>query len=142
MASQARGMGLVARAKNDMFVRLGEGPDEHGVEIDPRDQGLVQNLISFATMGAKDMNIGLGLSIPGERHIKHHHPYGSEFYYIISGRMMVHVDGEDFEAEPGSAIYIPPNCVHGTYNHTDKSCEMLYGLSRGDYSEMGLVYDE
>lgn len=141
-APNRSGSGLVTRASEDGFVALGQGADEEGVKIDPRDQGLVQNLISHATMGATDINIGLGRQLPGTYHIKHHHPHGSEFYYVIRGNCTIHIDGDDVAAGPGTAVYIPPGAVHALRNDSDKPTEILYGLSRGDYAEMGLVYDE
>jgi quercetin dioxygenase-like cupin family protein len=136
------GAKLVARAAESGYVSLGHGPDEEGVQIDARDQGQVQNLISFARMGATDMNVGLGRLLPGMYHIKHHHPEGSEFYYFIKGNCTVHIDGEDVEAGPGTAVYIPRGAVHAIRNDHDEPVELLYGLSRGDYADMGLVYDE
>lgn len=141
-ATRRSGVQLVVHASEDGFVALGKGADETGVEIDPRDEGLVQNMISNASMGATDMNIGLGRQMPGTYHIKHHHPHGSEFYYIISGRCILHIDGADVEADPGTAVYIPPGAVHGMRNVSDEPCDLIYGLSRGNYSDMGLVYDE
>jgi quercetin dioxygenase-like cupin family protein len=133
---------FVSRATEDKYVSLGHGPDEAGVTIDPRDEGEVQNLISFARSGARDMNIGLARLQPGMYHIKHHHPHGSEFYYVMTGRCTVHIAGLDVDATPGTAIYIPPGHVHAVRNDSDLAVEFLYGLSTGDYSDMGLVYDE
>ncbi len=39
-----------------------------------------------------------------------------EVYYIISGRGMIHVDGEDREITPGTTVYVAANIVH--YFHT------------------------
>lgn len=133
---------LVAVATEAGFVNLGEGPDEHGAQIDPRDQGQVQNLISFARMGATDMNVGLGRLLPGTTHIKHHHPDGSEFYLFTKGKCAMHIDGVDIEAGPGTAVYIPAGAVHSMSNSSDEVVELVYGLSKGDYSDIGLVYDE
>lgn len=132
----------VARAAEDGFVPLGHGPDESGVAIDPRDEGLVQNLISFATMGATDLNVGVGRMLPMSCHIKHHHPYGAEFYYFVKGVCLMHIDGVDVEAVPGTAIYIPAGAVHGMRNESDEIVELVYGFNRGDYTDVGLVYDE
>jgi quercetin dioxygenase-like cupin family protein len=132
----------VAVARESGFVGLGEGPDEDGVRIDPRDQGQVQNLISFARMGATDMNVGLGRLLPGTIHIKHHHPYGSEFYLFTKGRCVMHIDGVDIDAVPGTAIYIPAGAIHGMRNDSEQPVELVYGLSKGNYNDIGLVYDE
>jgi mannose-6-phosphate isomerase-like protein (cupin superfamily) len=133
---------FVARATPDGYVPLGHGPDESHVSIDQRDEGAVQNLISHARMGATDLNVGLGRLHPGMYHLKHHHPHGAEFYYIITGRCTIHIAGHDVDATPGTAIYIPTDHVHAILNDSDQPVEFLYGLNKGDYSDIGLVYDE
>jgi quercetin dioxygenase-like cupin family protein len=133
---------FVVLAHENGFVDLGRGPDEDGVRIDPRDEGQVQNLISFARVGATDMNVGLGRMLPGTRHIKHHHPFGSEFYLFTKGQCVMHIDGVDIDAGPGTAVYIPAGTVHGMRNDSEHLVELVYGLSRGDYTDIGLVYDE
>jgi quercetin dioxygenase-like cupin family protein len=94
-------------------------------------------------MGATDMNVGLARMLPGQYHIRHHHPQGSEFYYFIKGHCTVHIDGDDIEAGPGTAVYIPRGAVHSIRNDdVAEPVELLYGLSKGDYSDIGLEYDE
>ena len=39
-----------------------------------------------------------------------------ELYYIINGKGMIHVDGEDRPVIPGTTIYVGANIVH--YFHT------------------------
>jgi oxalate decarboxylase/phosphoglucose isomerase-like protein (cupin superfamily) len=39
-------------------------------------------------------------------------------------------------------MYIPPNCVHSIRNDTDEVVELVYGLSKPHYADIGLVYDE
>jgi quercetin dioxygenase-like cupin family protein len=41
----------------------------------------------------------------------HSHPT-HEFYYVLSGRGVMMVDGEDREVVQGDLIYIPPDKVH------------------------------
>ncbi|GHD39735.1 cupin domain-containing protein [Mycetocola manganoxydans] len=33
-------------------------------------------------------------------------------YYVLDGRMLVFVDGESFELDPGSSVAIPPRALH------------------------------
>ena len=41
----------------------------------------------------------------------HSHPT-HEFYFVMSGRGVMTVDGEDRDVQPGDLVYIPPDKVH------------------------------
>jgi quercetin dioxygenase-like cupin family protein len=41
----------------------------------------------------------------------HSHPT-HEFYFVMSGRGVMTIDGEDRDVSPGDFIYIPPDLVH------------------------------
>jgi mannose-6-phosphate isomerase-like protein (cupin superfamily) len=138
-APEADGPRLVRSLADHRFLPLGE---DEGYDHDPRDEGLVCELISRARSGSQDIGLGVGRMLPGQYHIRHHHPDGSEFYYFLSGECTVHLDGEDVRARPGTAIYIPPGCVHSVRNDTDGVVELLYGLSKPEYEEIGHAYDE
>ena len=55
-----------------------------------------------------DMYIRQGEMGPGAIYPMHRHP-APEFWYFISGRARWTVDGETFDSEPGSTIYLAPN---------------------------------
>jgi quercetin dioxygenase-like cupin family protein len=133
---------LVVVATEEGYLDVGEGPADADVDIDPRDQAQVQELIGADTVGATDMAMGVARMQPGMYHIRHHHPDGSEFYYFTKGTCVVHLDGQDVQAGPGTSMYIPPNCIHSIRNDTDEVVELVYGLSKPRYADIGLVYDE
>ena len=115
---------------------------EPGEAWDPRDEGLVAELISAKLSASRDLNVGVGRMLGGQYHIKHHHPRGSEFYFFLSGSARVHVDGEEVTATRGTVIYLPPGCVHSIRNTGEEPVDLVYGLSKPEYSQIGLVYDE
>ena len=59
----------------------------------------------------RDMHFGIGEIGPGAIYPNHRHPT-PELYYFISGTARWTVDGEEFIAEPGSAVYMKPFAVH------------------------------
>jgi uncharacterized RmlC-like cupin family protein len=93
------------------------------------DQGLVCPLISADLSGSTDLNISWGRILPGQHHLRHHHPDASEFYVVVSGAPLVHLGNTQFRAGPGSAVYIPANVIHGITNDTDQSIELVVGVS-------------
>lgn len=48
----------------------------------------------------------------------HSHPQ-EQIVYVISGRLLVHVDGEEREIGPGEGFHAPPNVPHGAKTLTD-----------------------
>ncbi len=43
----------------------------------------------------------------------HNHPH-TQCTYVLSGRFVYTVEGEDVEMGPGDSIVVPPNLPHGT----------------------------
>jgi mannose-6-phosphate isomerase-like protein (cupin superfamily) len=93
------------------------------------DEGLVCPLISATLSGSTDLNVSWGRIMPGQHHLRHHHPDASEFYVVLSGEPLVHLGDTSFRAAPGAAVYIPANVIHGITNDTDRPIEMVVGMS-------------
>lgn len=53
--------------------------------------------------------------LPGRRTVKHSLK-SSEVYYILSGKGLMHLDGESFEVGAKDSIYIAPNTVQWLEN--------------------------
>ena len=66
------------------------------------------------TEGA-DVYFGEAEWAPGAIYVGHKHP-APEIYYVLSGTARWTIDGETFEAGPGTAIYTKPNAVHRMVN--------------------------
>lgn len=43
---------------------------------------------------------------------RHYHRVSEEFYYLLEGRGLMEIDGEEREVGPGDAIWIPPGAWH------------------------------
>ncbi|MCW2843487.1 MAG: hypothetical protein JWN22_1403 [Nocardioides sp.] len=123
---------------DDEFVELREYADN----IDRREDGRILELISGSLTGAADVHIGMCRFEPGDYHIKHHHPKGSEWYLILAGEAEVHLGGVDHPARRGSVFYIPPGTTHALRATGSETVELLFGISRPEYADIGLVYDE
>ncbi len=110
--------------------------------IDPREEGRILELISGSISGSTDSHIGICRFEPGEYHLKHHHPHGSEWYLILAGEAEVHVGGIDHPARRGSTFYIPAGVVHALRATGTETVELLFGIGHPEYADIGLVYDE
>lgn len=127
---------LVRRVTADDFTPL------HEITGDPREQGRVCTLVSQEHGGSTDIMVGLARFDAGESRRPHHHPNASEAYVVLSGELVIHIDGEDITAGYGTAVYIPPNVVHSIRNDSDAPAEVLWTFNLPERSDHGLVYDE
>jgi quercetin dioxygenase-like cupin family protein len=134
---------LLARVSDEAFVRfIDTDPGGTNAVIDPRDQGSIVKLVTRRLMGSQDVSVSVARVYAGDYHLKHHHPYGSQAYYILSGQCLAHIDGQDLEVSPGTSIYLPPGTVHSINNTSEETLELVSILSKPEYAEVGLVYDE
>jgi quercetin dioxygenase-like cupin family protein len=123
---------------DDEFVEL----RDYANNIDRREDGRILELISGSLSGAADVHIGMCRFEPGDYHIKHHHPKGSEWYLILAGEAEVHLGGVVHPARRGSVFYIPAGTTHALRATGSETVELLFGISRPEYADIGLVYDE
>lgn len=50
---------------------------------------------------------------------RHQHPW-PHINYILSGKGILYLDGEEYNVEPGSVAYVPDNKVHQFKNNGDE----------------------
>jgi mannose-6-phosphate isomerase-like protein (cupin superfamily) len=48
---------------------------------------------------------------------RHYHKLSEEFYYLLEGRGLMEIDGEEHEVGPGDAILIPAGAWHRIEAH-------------------------
>src|SRR5689334_20595780 len=101
----------------------------------PRDACAYWELISGDVNGSTDVQLGLGRMEPGERHLLHHHPNASEFYYVTLGSGLFTVGDQTIQAEPGTALYMPVNTRHAVENNTDAPLEFVYGFTLPNFRD-------
>ena len=82
-------------------------------------------LADWLGIARSDVRMGLQELNPGARYPAHHHP-SPEIYVVLSGRARWIVGERSFAAEPGSAIYTPPNQTHRIENTGATPLRWLY----------------
>lgn len=55
----------------------------------------------------------------------HYHENEEEYYYIISGRGIMILDGEEYEVGPGDITAVYPGGSHGLRNHTNQDLRII-----------------
>lgn len=131
---------LVVQASDDAYVSTADYVPDGDIALDPDDQTWTQTLISEQTVPGADVVLALAKSPPGEYHLPHRHPEGSETYYITHGSITMYLGDDVFTATEGMAIFIPPGVMHATRNETDEVCEMVVVCGGPTYASLGLEY--
>jgi mannose-6-phosphate isomerase-like protein (cupin superfamily) len=70
-------------------------------------------LANKATVGCKSIEFFLTEIRPGGEAEEDVHPISEHAYFILSGRGLAKVEGEEIKVEPGDCLYIPPGAKHG-----------------------------
>jgi mannose-6-phosphate isomerase-like protein (cupin superfamily) len=71
---------------------------------------------------------------PGSTTKNHLHKRSAEIYYILHGRGIIHLDGEESIVAANDAIYIPPGTEHFIEN-TGKDDLVIICCSTPPYSD-------
>lgn len=62
---------------------------------------------------------------PGQAQKVHSHVGSDKIYYVLSGRAMVRIGGEEAELTPGQAVLAPSGCEHGVANRAREPLSLL-----------------
>ena len=102
-----------------------------------------KTLIGFGddAVPQKDLSFGELELAPHAIYPGHLHP-SPEMYYVLSGRISWTIGDETFVAEPGTALYTPPNTVHRMVNLGDEVARAVWAwwAPGGDASVMATGY--
>jgi mannose-6-phosphate isomerase-like protein (cupin superfamily) len=96
-------------------------------------------LIDEAQVGAEDITFGYSKYSPESSiHKKHTHPHAEEIMYILSGRGIGGVNGEEVELKAGDTLWVPRGAVHWFYNPFSEICEFIFLYTRPTLQTAGL----
>ena len=62
---------------------------------------------------------------PGQEQRIHRHSESDKIYYVIQGRGLFYIDGEERECETGEAVVARPNEDHGVQNKSKDNLVLL-----------------
>jgi mannose-6-phosphate isomerase-like protein (cupin superfamily) len=86
-----------------------------------QDEAVIRELVAHRNLPVKNQSLAEATMPPGSKVLRHYHRQTEEIYYILAGRGLMHLEGEEREVGPGDAIAILPGQVHGitTLGQTD-----------------------
>ncbi|MBE0532341.1 MAG: cupin domain-containing protein [Rhodospirillales bacterium] len=113
----------------------GEGRDEPIKDLEGASRLI---LIDGQEVAAEDVTFGFSRFAPHTSiHKKHTHPEAEEIMYILKGRGISGVSGEEFEVNAGDTLWIPRGEVHWFYNPFDDACEFVFIYTRPSLASAG-----
>jgi mannose-6-phosphate isomerase-like protein (cupin superfamily) len=76
----------------------------------------IRVLLGPATVGATSGFMGVAEVAPGEAIAEHYHPYSEEFLYVVTGILVVDLDGEAVTLHADEGVLVPVNVRHRLRN--------------------------
>ena len=75
----------------------------------------------------KDKNLGVieEYMPPGSAEIRHHHQHAQQFFYILTGEVLMEVEGVTILIRAGSGIRVPPGARHQIRNPSSTAVRFL-----------------
>lgn len=78
---------------------------------------------------------------PGKGPAPHTHTRETEIFRVIKGVYRFRCGDEEFDAGPGSVVFLPPNVEHGWINVSDELGQMFAIVSPGGFEQLFIEID-
>jgi quercetin dioxygenase-like cupin family protein len=88
----------------------------------------IRVLLGPATVGSTSGFMGVAVVEPGETIAEHYHPYSEEFLYVMSGTLVVDLDGEPTVVHADEGLLIPVNTRHRLRNAGAEQVRAVFHL--------------
>ena len=99
-------------------------PEEHAV-FSPDKMG------KSTLFHSERMLVGLNAFEPGQEHRLHAHEGMDKLYFVLEGRGLFLLEGEELEMKPGQMLVAPENVPHGVRNTGDERLVVMAVLAPG-----------
>lgn len=90
--------------------------------------GDIRVLLGPGTVGATSGFFGVLTLEPGEFVNEHYHPYSEEFLFVVSGTVVIRLDGEDTAAAAGEGVFVPIGTRHRVTNSGSEQAVVTFQL--------------
>lgn len=82
------------------------------VPFTTKDGSTIRSLLDLANAPVVNQSLAEATLPEGSFTDRHYHRLSEEFYYVLSGRGLMEIEGEEREVGPGDAILIPAGAWH------------------------------
>lgn len=77
-----------------------------------KDGSTIRSLLDLANAPVRNQSLAEATLPAGSFTDRHYHRVSEEFYYLLAGRGLMEIDGDEREVGPGDAILIPAGAWH------------------------------
>ena len=77
-----------------------------------KDGSTIRSLLDLSNAPVANQSLAEATIPAGGATERHYHRLSEEFYYLLEGRGLMEIDGEEREVQPGDAILIPAGAWH------------------------------
>ena len=85
---------------------------EHQEPFTTKDGSTIRSLLDQANAPVSNQSLAEASLPAGCSTQRHHHRLSEEFYYLLAGRGLMEIDGEEREVVAGDAVLIPAGAWH------------------------------
>ncbi|KAB2641363.1 MAG: cupin domain-containing protein [Verrucomicrobia bacterium] len=85
---------------------------EQQVPFTTKDGSTIRSLLDQSNAPVTKHSLAEATLPAGGATQRHHHRLSEEMYYLLAGRGLMEIDGEEREVGPGDAVLIPPGAWH------------------------------
>jgi mannose-6-phosphate isomerase-like protein (cupin superfamily) len=85
---------------------------EAQVPFTTKDGSTIRSLLDRSNAPVARQSLAEATLPAGSATDRHYHKLSEEFYYLLEGRGLMEIDGEEHEVGPGDAILIPAGAWH------------------------------
>ena len=110
-------------------------------EIATRGRVFWKTLFSRGKTATEALTLGIARIPSGEELAPHRHAE-PEIYLVLAGVATVTVEGEESRLEPGTAIFIPGNAVHGCRNSELDELRFAYVFPTDAFDTVEYVFGD
>ncbi|MFV0338432.1 MAG: cupin domain-containing protein [Chthoniobacterales bacterium] len=76
------------------------------------DSSTIRSILDLSNAPVKNQSLAEASLPAGAKTIRHYHKLSEEFYFFLSGRALMEIDGEEKEVKKGDCVLIPPGSWH------------------------------
>lgn len=78
-----------------------------------------------SSIGSSAVDVRVNRLVPGGEGSYHMHPMSENIYYLLSGSLVLRLDGIDHVLQSGDVAFIPPGVPHSPRNDGDDEAVLL-----------------
>jgi mannose-6-phosphate isomerase-like protein (cupin superfamily) len=113
LAFEKTGASLHCRGRPDLLVwRMEIRNREQQNPFTTKDGSTIRSLLDLSNAPVASQSLAEASLPEGCATERHYHRLSEEFYYLLEGRGLMEMDGEEREVGPGDAVLIPAGAWH------------------------------